>query len=157
MLAECLNKQRFETGRKELFHLFSLRHEFASEWHRFLVSANANGDHVQTFTLTKNHFPILFQEWGITIESIELFGVPKANQQIASLPAVTSQQQPVKLKEANPIGRLIHKVTDGWSSTLDKEAHKFDLTLTVVKTDVQEKLEPLENIFVVCNYKCTSG
>ena len=46
-----------EVREQGLFRLFSLRHEFPTEWHRFLES----GDSTFTVTLTQQHFPFMFQ------------------------------------------------------------------------------------------------
>jgi hypothetical protein len=46
-----------EVREQGLFRLFSLRHEFPTEWHRFLES----GDSTFTVTLTQQHFPVMFQ------------------------------------------------------------------------------------------------
>jgi hypothetical protein len=60
--------------RNGFFRMFSLRHEFPSEWHRFLnPSAGTAVDQLLTLTLTKERFPFLFQDKNITIEALELF------------------------------------------------------------------------------------
>jgi hypothetical protein len=56
-----------EAGEQGLFRLFSLRHEFPTEWHRFLQS----GDTTFTVTLTQQHFPFMFQSSRAAIAILE--------------------------------------------------------------------------------------
>jgi len=54
--------------------LFSARHEFSTEWHRFLhPPAAAANDQTLTLALNKERFPYIFQGREITIDTIELF------------------------------------------------------------------------------------
>ncbi len=56
-LQDGLNQLVNIAGEQGLFRLFSLRHEFPTEWHRFLQS----DDDTLTVTLTQQHFPFMFQ------------------------------------------------------------------------------------------------
>lgn len=61
-------------GQQGLAQVFSLRHEFSSEWYRFLnPPAGGAGDQTLTMALTKERFPFLFQDKTISITAIELF------------------------------------------------------------------------------------
>jgi hypothetical protein len=51
---------RLADERGGFYRLFSLRHEFPTEWSRFIGKAT-NGDHTQAFALAKDRFPFLFQ------------------------------------------------------------------------------------------------
>ena len=63
-----------KTGQEQgLARLFSIRHEFGSEWHRFLHPASTTDDQTLTLSLNKDRFPFLFQGKSITIENIQLF------------------------------------------------------------------------------------
>ncbi|MGF7163611.1 peptidoglycan hydrolase-like protein with peptidoglycan-binding domain [Rhodoligotrophos appendicifer] len=53
-----------------LFRLFSLRHEFSSEWHRFATSPSP-GTHVLTVDLAGSRFPYFVQGRSITISKAE--------------------------------------------------------------------------------------
>jgi len=57
-----------------LMRLFSLRHEYATAWHRFLEApASGPGDQVLTASLAKERFPFAFQARKIAIASINVF------------------------------------------------------------------------------------
>lgn len=58
--------------------LFSLKHEFPSEWHRFLHSPDATtGDHVQQFQLTQDRFPFHLRNKSIKILKVHVFVTSK--------------------------------------------------------------------------------
>ena len=66
-------------GQRGLRQMFSLRHEFGTEWARFLGSV-AEFKRSLTMPLTRERFPFLFQGRGITINEIELFVKPKSGE-----------------------------------------------------------------------------
>ena len=72
-----LKKLLQDAAVKPQARVFSLRHEFPSEWHRLRTVADNNGDHKQAFSLHKQRFPLMFQGNKITINGVEIFGVPK--------------------------------------------------------------------------------
>ncbi len=53
--------------------MFSVRHEFPTEWHRFLHPAGAAGDQTMTLALGPDRFPFLFNGRAIAVERIEVF------------------------------------------------------------------------------------
>jgi hypothetical protein len=58
--------------------LFSLKHEFPSEWHRFLNSPDAtSGDHIQQFQFTQDRFPFYLQKKNIKILKTHVFVTSK--------------------------------------------------------------------------------
>ena len=58
--------------------LFSLKHEFPSEWHRFLHSPDATtGDHIQQFQLTQDRFPFHLRKKSIKILKVHMFVTSK--------------------------------------------------------------------------------
>ena len=59
-------------GQNGLKQMFSLRHEFGTEWTRFLNTLTGVKRSV-TMPLTKERFPFLFQGRPIAIKEIELF------------------------------------------------------------------------------------
>jgi hypothetical protein len=59
------------TDETVLVRSFNTRHEFSTEWHHFLHSTE--GDQTLTVTFSKDRFPFLFQNKGITINKIQWF------------------------------------------------------------------------------------
>jgi len=56
-----------------LMRLFSSRHEFPTEWHRFLRPGASTGDQALKISLAKDRFPLLYQTKNLVIRSIDLF------------------------------------------------------------------------------------
>ncbi len=73
-LQTALNEFMRSAGQSGLARVFSLRHEFSSDWYRFLnPPAGSPGYQTLTMALTKEHLPFLFQGKTVTIQAIELF------------------------------------------------------------------------------------
>lgn len=135
------------TNEKGLTQGFSLRHDFPTEWSRFLTTSDDDGNHVQSFTFTKGQFPFLFQGKEITINKANVLGVPKADKNASNLPEVTANEK-IELQNGLPIGLFVHKVTKDWSQSLKKDSNKFDWTLN----GENESCGSLEDILIIFNY-----
>jgi Tc toxin complex TcA C-terminal TcB-binding domain len=73
-LQTALNEFVHSEGQQGLAQLFSLRHEFPTEWHRFLnPPAGAAAPRSFTLNLGEERFPFVFANRGLTINAIELF------------------------------------------------------------------------------------
>ena len=55
-----------------LVQMFSLRHEFSTEWYRFLNPAIANAEQELTFTLGKERFPSFAQDRDVVVLQMEV-------------------------------------------------------------------------------------
>jgi hypothetical protein len=75
-LDEATNVIALAEGRRGLYRWFSLKHEFPSEWHRFLHAPEANsGDRVQMFAFTSDRFPYLFRGRPLRITAVQAFAL----------------------------------------------------------------------------------
>lgn len=142
-----------------LSRLFSLKQEFPSEWQRLQSVKTNNGDHSQTFSLAKHRFPFGFQGGTITVNSIDIFGIPKSRKKNAPAPdlAVTltdPKGEEVELKKAAVVGLLVHKSADAAVEVknLGDTKKEADWTLKIAKADLPASLERLEDILVLCHY-----
>jgi hypothetical protein len=80
-LAQALNalKSQGSADGLGLGRLFSLRHEFPTEWYRFLNPPVADtADQTLTLTLGKERFPFLFRDESLTISAIQVFVMAKS-------------------------------------------------------------------------------
>lgn len=57
-------------GRDGFYRLFSARHEFPNEWHRFQYPT---GGQQLALAITRNRFPFAFRNQDITIKRVHLF------------------------------------------------------------------------------------
>jgi len=69
-----------DTDTSGLVQLFSLRHEFATEWRRFVT-----GDDDFEATIKKDYFPYFVQRGAITLTSVELYAI-RDNEFFATTP-----------------------------------------------------------------------
>ena len=53
--------------------MFDLRSDFPNQWHGFLTSS----DHQQSFEITQDRFPYMFQGKGLDVQEVTAHGVPK--------------------------------------------------------------------------------
>jgi hypothetical protein len=146
-----------EEGRPQA-RLFSLRHEFPTEWHRL----QNNGHHSQAFSLAKHRFPSMFQGGTITVNRIELFGIPKDRMESSPAPELKiagpspDEQQPefLELKQAVAVGALVHTVADTnvEVKNLGDTKKEADWTIQVPTDDVSASLDQLEDILLLCHY-----
>ncbi|MDP1678675.1 MAG: neuraminidase-like domain-containing protein [Candidatus Nitrotoga sp.] len=160
-----LEKQLKAEESKPQNRLFSLRYEFPSEWQRLLsveVAALNGDDHSQAFSLAKHLFPFMFQGATITMNKIELFGVPKFlgnnfSEPVLAVTLTNPDGAEVKLKKAADIVQLVRMSTDGDVGVkvkhVDEKTKKdADWTLKVNRADVSRCLEQLDDILVMCHY-----
>ncbi|MEZ4861712.1 MAG: hypothetical protein R3C14_10405 [Caldilineaceae bacterium] len=140
------------------YRLFSLRHEFPTEWQRLVTTADGKGDHTQTFVLDKARFPLLFQNRSIEVSEINLFGVPKVDATGDKAPALTLQvtkpdgKEAVLPKESTPIGQLLYKTA---TVEIEVSAKKNEAiwSFTVEKDYVEKCIDRLEDLIILCRYQ----
>jgi hypothetical protein len=60
-----------EPADQPFMRMFSLKHEFPTEWHRFISSIDDN----LSIVIKKDHFPYIAQGSGINISKIQLFAI----------------------------------------------------------------------------------
>jgi peptidoglycan hydrolase-like protein with peptidoglycan-binding domain len=135
-----------------LSRLFSLRHEFPTEWHRLRTAAEVNGDHVRTIALTRDRFPALFGRRDLHVGRIDLFGLPASGKRPTKLPAL---QQPdnavIALAEGAPLGPLLHRTAAVDVNVKEKEEESM-WRLSVAAADVAASIDQLHDLLLVCHY-----
>jgi Neuraminidase-like domain len=62
-----------ESENVPLARLFSARHEFVSEWHRFLKPLESQSNHILKLELTRERFPFPVRNRSLTLKEMELF------------------------------------------------------------------------------------
>ena len=62
-----------ELRTQPLMRMFSMKHEFPTEWHRFLYPATEGAEQVLSFTIGKERFPFFAQDRKIVVMMIEVF------------------------------------------------------------------------------------
>ncbi len=75
-----------------LFRLFSLRHEFPTEWHQFQQLTSGNS---LQLTIPKERFPFMFQGKDIAISKVEAYAAEQTE-------LIWEQEEPPALSQTNP-------------------------------------------------------
>ncbi len=150
-------------GQQGLARVFSLRHEFSSEWYRFLnPPAGDAKNQTLTMALTRERFPFLFQGKNISINAIELFVKVKPefsgdhNESTVKLALAAGATAPAPGTAPSDILKLV--LLNGLLHTSKKSNNNNppgSFTLNAwLNTD--ERLDPdaIQDILVVCRYTC---
>jgi hypothetical protein len=72
-LQAAVNEFIHNEGQQGLAQIFSLPHEFSTEWHRFLHPVGDIGDNSVALEITKDRFPFLFQGRPLTVGKMTVF------------------------------------------------------------------------------------
>jgi hypothetical protein len=145
-----------------LRRMFSARHEFPSEWHRFLHPTNPDS-HKLELALTQERFPFQFKGKSITVTKIELFLKLRdvSEEGLVNIGDVdltlNNTESPIALSSDPAFNNLHHgsseDVTNHIPATL-----AFTLTTIpealVESVDGQERLK-VEDLIIVCHYTVT--
>lgn len=143
--------------------LFSLRHEFPSEWQKLITTADTTGNHSQAFSLDKQRFPIAFRNGTITVKGVDIFGSPKiASENAKDVPVLdnfmfSSPDGAITLQKDVDIGLLRHYASEkdmvpAEIKDLGASKNEADWTIHVNKADVSVSLEKLDDILLVLHY-----
>jgi Tc toxin complex TcA C-terminal TcB-binding domain len=143
--------------------LFSLRHEFPTEWHKLVSTADASGNHSQAFSLDKQRFPMVFKNGKIIVKKVDIFGNPKipfknsVDKPSLDKLILSSPDGEIILKNGNEIGFLIHRTSDTPDldinvKDLGLNKNEADWTIKINKANISTSLEKLDDIFVLFHY-----
>ena len=153
-LQEALNEFIRVEGARGLTQMFSLRHEFSTEWSRFL---NAPEGNVQSLTaaFTRERFPFLFQGKAIKIKDMDVFVKVKSNSghdattmKIALAAGATAPKPPSN--DTLPLS-MWNEMVRGTKLNLNNDPGPFTLNAW---RNVQDHVDPsaIQDIIVVCRY-----
>ena len=89
-LDDALNQTIVTGASAGLARVFSLRHEFPTEWYRFLNPLDDAGDLVTTIPLSKERFPLIFRDPRVrlTVSKVQLWASMQPDY-LADHPAAT--------------------------------------------------------------------
>jgi hypothetical protein len=141
--------------------MFSLRHEFPGEWHRFLNPVDTAGGNILDLALTKNHFPFKDSGHVLKVNTLTLFArcTDTGNYEAVFSPPLPApppeKSDTMTLAPSQTYGNLhfAAKDTSGESITLDFETEiKWRLK---VKSPAGKNLQPdeIEELIVILGYE----
>jgi hypothetical protein len=150
-----------------LMQMFGMKHEFPSEWYKFLHPATGGAEQILTFTLGKERFPFFVQDRDIVVMEIEVFA--KCTQagdyhlllSYVNLDVDTVTSSQITMPQNTTYGGL-HKVTIN-TADAGLNLEELDITKTMTLklkhsaaadyTSLGTKPDELEDLFVVLHYK----
>lgn len=68
-----MNSDDLDLPDQPLMRMFSMKHEFPTEWHKFLHPGVVGGEQVLNITIGKNRFPFFAQDRKIVVMKMEVF------------------------------------------------------------------------------------
>lgn len=157
---------------ENLARLFSSKHEFPSDWHRFLHPKDADTLQTLQFTLTQERFPFQFRGREITINQVELFLKLKDGVNVEKDKTYTeiyAEGNPLTVSLASSDGTEVSEPLESIPSFLNGIPHAImDVSgglgtwvLRAQKADIEQlvttlgKTDAIEDIFIVCHYSVT--
>lgn len=145
-----------ERADQPLMRMFSMKHEFPTEWHRFLYPATEGAEQVLSFTIGKERFPFFAQDRDIVVMKIEVF--TKCTQEEEEdyhmvLSYINSDEDPVTssqitMPQNDSYGGLNKATINANDAGLDLE--KLDVTGEI---SIVTELCEVEDMFLVFHYK----
>jgi hypothetical protein len=138
--------------------LFSLRHEFPTEWHRLMsgTSQNQSGDRSQSFAITKNRFPFLFGQRKIQISAVDLYVVPKPDAKSPEFPALLALTWPKGTSSTMVVGAgVLAKSLPSVPQeklVVGTEEAGARWEFNIPEANVAKFQKDIEDILMVCHY-----
>jgi hypothetical protein len=158
-LQTALNEFIRIEGQKGLAQVFSQRHEFSTEWYRFLNPPAGASKQTLTMALTNERFPFLFRARTIIINAIELLvkvkpefsaSHNKSTLKLSLKTGAAASETPLAVSEWNELLRTAE--SPGGSPG------NWTLTAWLDTGDgVAKRLDPdaIQDILAVCRYTCS--
>jgi len=133
--------------------LFSLRHEFPTEWHRFL-HPDQGAEQSLTLKRMDERFPFRRPGKIIKINRVDLLGrFTNDDEYTAALTPVLAGD--ITLNKMPTLGGLHYALKDNLDVDLNDEMR--DWTLRVRRGDNNLKSDEVEDIFIICSYTIVSS
>ena len=145
-------------GQQGLARIFSLRHEFQTEWHRFLnPAASTPAAQTLTMALTKERFQFLFQDRIITINTMEL--LVKVKPEFCVSHNDSTMQLSLQAGEAATVPLTLSTWNELLRTAESPGGSPGDWTLTAwldAGGGVTQHLDPnaIQDMLLVCRYTC---
>jgi hypothetical protein len=164
-LRQTLNLLQQASGGSGLARLFSLRHEFPTEWARLTNAPVAAGKVSQSFMVTRARFPFLFaaRATTITVTQARLYAVPKASVDDPEFPSTLSMIVPrentaTALGRVNSLGRLAHKSFDKRIVVADSDAGAtWKLEISDTNDAVAGFRARIDDVLMVLRYEVSAA
>jgi hypothetical protein len=141
-----------------LMRMFSMKHEFPTQWHKFLHPATEGAEQVLSFTIGKERFPFFAQDMDIVVMKIEAFAkCTQAGDYHMVLSYINFGEDPVTSSQIT----MPHN--DSYGGLNKATINVNDVGLNLEELDITGEMslvtEPgeVEDMFLVFHYKLTES
>ena len=154
MLKEAAMEAVVDKFPKEgLVRLFSAKHEFPGEWHRFVTPAASDTIQVLELDLNKERFPYLFREKEIKVNTAKLFLKLKEGSEYEKIqPLSIDFNRDVESFEGRCKFTIEGSPVDGLPYCKPFDGKEESLGKWYIKVEEHEKIEVVEDILIVFEY-----
>ncbi len=152
-----------ESSPQPLIRMFSLKHDFSTEWHKFLNPSNLDSDQILSFKINREHFPFFTKERNVDIKKIEI--LIKANrtgeyqmvfirtdldENVMTSDTISMPENPVygNMQKATLTASTVNANLDIFESISLKLKHNDDPDFRSLNSDTEE----ISDIFLVFHY-----
>ncbi len=156
-----------ERADQALMRMFSMKHEFPTEWHKFLHPATEGAEQVLRFTSGKERFPFFAQDRDIVVMKIEVFAkCTQAKKYHLILSYIDSDENTVSssqisMSQNNTYGGLNKATINANNAGLNLEELDIteEMSLKIKQSTstnykgLATKPDEVEDIFLVLHYK----
>jgi hypothetical protein len=140
--------------------LFSLRHEFPTEWNRFAKGSSANDPRSEEFALSLRRFPFVFagKDNVLSITSLAIFAIPtKDATRPVSLPDTLQVFAPTSATALSatgetPIGLLRGRTFNTNNVEVAEKDENAKWKLTLPAAAVAQFQRDVDEVLIVCQY-----
>jgi hypothetical protein len=165
-------KNDAELSDQPLMRMFSMKHEFTTEWHKFLHPATAGGEQVLKFTIGKERFPFFAQARDIVAMKIEVFAKCTQPEDYHMILSYTSFEEELVTSPAEPPDLIIMPRNSSYGGLNKATINVNDAGLNLEELDVKKEMslkvryhaapdytslgtgpDEVEDIFLVMHYK----
>jgi hypothetical protein len=154
-----------ELTKQPLMRMFSMRHEFSTEWHRFLHPPVAGDDQVMKVTFRREHFPFFTRERNLDIRKVEILAkTSRTGDYHLMLTATGTENEVMESAEISMPESLTYG--DMQKATLSESAADITVEDIHIFSELTMKLKhnsdsnyhslddaEMEDLFVVVHYK----
>lgn len=157
-ITNAINVMLVSQKDKGLMRLFDFRHEFPTEWYKFLHPANPTDQQVLTINISPDRFPYFAQGNKVKITSIEWIAETQDPVDHIELKLLAASFSPIKLAQDNVFGAWMHGTVSSVNKTLPLTA--TPLTLNYPMTSNLPNSSPLtedncKNLLAIVHYQLT--
>ena len=153
-------KRRLASAKSRLVRMFSFRHEFPNEWHRFLQLSTGN-TRTLTIKVSKERLPYFATRGDVAVTSVKLLLAPSAPTDVEEI-GLAFVEHPAgrilasaMLRSGAPADEVTVYCHDGVLAVKVRETNdEWRITLPVGQGD---DLQHLEDLVLLCSYKLKLG